>query len=430
MPPARPIKTATLFLWAFFLWTFSLACSQTVSLADGSTGVASRLQGFSHLVENGGFSVAAGDRILASQNEDRSFIPASTVKIATALLALETLGPDFRFKTEFYLRGQRTLLIKGYGDPFLVSETIPPIALALMRNGVSTIDGLILDQTYFTAAPLADGSENSANPYDAPNTPLAVNFNALPLLKHDTGRVESAEPQTPLLPIMHEIGAQLSPGKHRVNVNGFPASGTALNPDRYAAELFISLFNSAGIDTASDFTRGTREQTDRLIYRHFSDKTLRELIRSSLEFSSNFMANQLFLASGAKMFGPPATWQKARQAMAELLLEYCAIEPSRMRLVEGSGLSRANRATPEAMLQLLRVFRPHANLLGERDGILLKSGSLQDVHNYVGYFPTPAGLDPFVIFLNQPENTRHEVLELLRRLHRDSEPGGKRNHLP
>ena len=68
-------------------------------------------------------------RVLISKNETRPLIPASTLKIFTALVALHTLGPDYRFVTEFYRDDDDNLTIKGYGDPGLVSEVLAEIAL-------------------------------------------------------------------------------------------------------------------------------------------------------------------------------------------------------------------------------------------------------------------------------------------------------------
>src|SRR4029453_6924620 len=42
---------------------------------------------------------------VASQSVDQLFNPASTVKLATALIALQTLGPDHRFSTGVWTDG-------------------------------------------------------------------------------------------------------------------------------------------------------------------------------------------------------------------------------------------------------------------------------------------------------------------------------------
>ena len=83
--------------------------------------------------------------ILFSMNRDKSLIPASTLKILTALVGLRYLGPDFRFRTDFFLNDQSDLTIKGYGDPFLVSETVAQIAGIISRH-VQRYDTLVLDE--------------------------------------------------------------------------------------------------------------------------------------------------------------------------------------------------------------------------------------------------------------------------------------------
>ena len=64
------------------------------------------------------------NRILFSHNADTLLIPASTLKILTALTAFYYLGEDYRFRTEFYVDAESNLKIKGYGDPLLISETV------------------------------------------------------------------------------------------------------------------------------------------------------------------------------------------------------------------------------------------------------------------------------------------------------------------
>ena len=67
-----------------------------------------------------------------AQNADQPFVPASVAKIVTAWLAMEVLGPDYRFETRFYLDRDRVLYIRGGGDPFLISEELAQLASALV----------------------------------------------------------------------------------------------------------------------------------------------------------------------------------------------------------------------------------------------------------------------------------------------------------
>src|SRR5690606_30045614 len=88
-----------------------------------------------------------GDAVLA-WNADEPRNPASVMKLVTTLAALDTLGPTYTWKTEAYLRGDvegetlnGDLLLKGYGDPFLVSERFWQIVRAIRRAGIQRITG-------------------------------------------------------------------------------------------------------------------------------------------------------------------------------------------------------------------------------------------------------------------------------------------------
>ena len=113
------------------------------------------------------------------------------------------------------------------------------------------------------------------------------------------------------------------------------------------------------------------------------------------------------------MFGYPATWAKARQAVRrELAAQLGAETAAAIVQVEGAGLSRDNRVTARGMLALLTAFRPHADLLRPERGMALKTGTLTGVYNYAGYL---ANGRPFVLLLNQPDNQRAAVLDRLNR---------------
>jgi hypothetical protein len=70
-------------------------------------------------------------KVLNEKHPEDLLVPASTTKLVTAYLALNHWGEDYRFKTDFFLdesTANPTLWIKGYGDPFLISEELIIIA--------------------------------------------------------------------------------------------------------------------------------------------------------------------------------------------------------------------------------------------------------------------------------------------------------------
>ena len=210
------------------------------------------------------------------------------------------------------------LLFKGYGDPYLISEQVQEIALSLKQNGLREVESILLDDSFFKLEGPTDGSENSANPYDAENSALSVNFNLVPLIKYDSGLIDSPEPQTPVLDITRDIGSLVEAGLHRVNVSAFTGRNATITRHRYVAELFAEQLRRQGVGAGSTFSLGRVEADDALLYTYRSKKTVAEMIRGCLKYSNNFIANQLFLHSGVKRFGPPATWEKSQRSMAEV----------------------------------------------------------------------------------------------------------------
>lgn len=365
------------------------------------------------LAPQGAYGIAdSSGRMLDSCHPERAMIPASVLKIATVSAALAILGPDYRFGTEFFLDQHHNLFIRGLGNPSLISEEITGIVDQLRQKGLQRVQTLYVDTSAFALATQVPGQEDSDNPYDAPVGPLSVNFNSVPILKEASGRIVSGEPQTPTLPIMQELGKVRPAGLSRVNI-----CAKGCNPDarmvQYAGELFQALLQQGGIPvTTLGGVRAVPAGASPL-YTHMSNRTLAEISRSTLHYSSNFMANLVFLACGAKKFGLPATWNKAEQAVhQELVRQLGQATADAIVQVEGAGLSRNNRVTVQAMLRLLTRFRPHIDLLNKERGVAVKTGTLTGVYNLAGYLPNGQA---FVILLTQANNTRAEVLDRLTR---------------
>ena len=169
--------------------------------------------------------VSDGRRLLIADQPDRLLVPASTMKLITALAALERWGLEHRFQTGFYRTRDDLLWVQGGGDPYLVSEELDRVVSALRAAGVRSVSGLGLDAELFGTQVVIPGRSSSNNPYDAPVTALAVNFNTASLLV-SAGRVTSAEVQTPITLAAQRLGRGLGDGKHRINlVDGETALG-------------------------------------------------------------------------------------------------------------------------------------------------------------------------------------------------------------
>ena len=366
------------------------------------------------LVTNGGYIATKENKTILSYNPDKQLIPASIWKLVTSLSALETLGEEYRFKTEFYLDRHNNLYIKGFGDPFLVSEEIDLIFKELKDRGVAEINNIYLDNSSFDVPGPPPGVSSSLNPYDVINSALAVNFNTVNFNIDKNGRIISAEKQTPTLKLMKDLGRNFKRGTHRINISNSPE-----NVSRHTGELFRVLQLENGISGKGMETN--KEIPSRLspFYVHYSSKTLKDIIRAMLLYSNNYTANQIYLTLGAHEYGYPATWEKSEKFLRKYLDKNFREYSGSISFDEGSGISRYNRITPAAMIKVLERFKPYARLLPAGKGKYMKSGTLRGVYSYAGYLVRDDSYDSFVIILNQHKNYRDKILGLMETIYKD-----------
>jgi len=350
-------------------------------------------------------------QVVHSRNAEQLYIPASTVKILTSLIALDHWGKDYRFKTDFYHDSEsNSLWVKGYGDPYLVSEEIDLIVDKIKQQGISELDGISVDNSYFSKEINIDGQGKSLNPYDASLGATAANFNTVNVrVYYDT--VSSSETQTPLTPLASTLSKGLDIGTHRINL------GSSEYGSRYFAELLKAKLNLSEIPTDAFFQSGKIPDSAILLFTHENSRTLEQVISSMLEFSNNFIANQLFLTLGADIYGAPADINKSQNIITKYIKNN--FNWTDYKVVEGAGLSRQNRMSAQQLVDILTKFKPYRHLMpSQTQDIFAKSGTLKNVSTYAGYINNN-DWSPFAIMINQKVNFkfREEVaLDLLNNL--------------
>ncbi len=355
----------------------------------------------------------AGGRVLAAHNPDRMLVPASTLKVVTALAARHYLGADFRFHTDFFLDPDNRLLVRGYGDPLLVSEVLADIARELRRRLSTPITAVLVDDRYFSQPLVIPGVSTSTNPYDAPNGALSVNFNTVNF-KTLHGRIVSAEPQTPLLPMV----------MRRIRASGLAHGRIVLSHHEheallYAGELIRFFLQEAGVRIPGPVGLSPESVPGKtLIYRHTSPFSLDELVTRLMAFSNNFMANQLLVAIGAHVYGAPGNLTKGARALTTYLSDVLGIDDA--RIVEGSGISRENRISARSLMTALAHFEPYRHLMTQEADISFKTGTLKGIRTRVGYIENK-GQPPcrFVLLLNTPGKRPEPIVRRIRAFVRD-----------
>jgi len=388
--------------------------------ADSGAGNGELREKLSRLLDHGGVAVGKNGTVVFQQNPGR-YVPASIIKLATALAALNRLGPDYRFETEVFV-DQGRLYIRGHADPFLVSEEWVLLASALEQAGAFSrpLDEVILDESALVADLEVDGAGSTLNPYDAPLGALVANFNTVNVRVQGRGskaRVESAEPQTPLTPLGRRLAGGLPPGTHRINLAARGVRGI-----QYAGELAVEFFRAQGakIKGLPRTGRVPPGLKPLLVYRN--SRPLTEVVRAMMEFSNNFIANSLVLALGQRAVGDGRRVSLADGVgqVMDYLLNDLGLKGGEVLLTEGSGLSRRNHVGLEAMLRIVDEFYPWRELLKPYGKppyqVPAKTGTLTGVYSLAGYLPAPEGeRRPFVIILNQERHVRGKVFGLLAR---------------
>ena len=403
---------------------------------------------------------------LARLNPGKPFNPASTIKLATTLAALSELGPSHTWTTTIYatapvrdgvLKGD--LVLRGSGDPGMVSEEHWRMLGALRRAGLRRIEGNVFLDTSHFHLPMEDPGAFDGQPLRAYNQPphaLHVNANALRfhVLPDPEGRgirVES-DPPLPGLEIVNQLrGVQggcggwlrgiryevdngsgpprvIFSGDYPVNCGDYELLRTAITPESYNRELFRLHWGQWGGELLGDVRYGVLRSMDQEPLLVHQSRPLGDIIRVANKWSSNVVTRHLALTVGAERMGPPATVENSREAIYEVLAGL-GVDVGGMIVDNGSGLSRHARMTPEQLAQVLQAgwnspWRPEfvsSLAIAGLDGTLrrrfsngpetgrmhLKTGHLNQVSAVAGYVRNRSNEDVMVVLLvNHP--TAHQ----------------------
>ena len=318
------------------------------------------------------------DRPLLSHGADIPRQPASVIKVLTGWLALEGLGPEYRWVTRVYRGGELRdgvlsgpLILQGGGDPHLVVERVWLLQHQLRQLGLRHIEGgLVLDDRWLPANDLpvpgfeADRNRSfSASPYA-----LLMNFQSIRVVVEPDparGRVGARlEPPLSGLTLVNRVrltggrcggfqrgvSVQISgDSDNRVELGGtysrnckiYSIPRRALTSPAYAFGLFDALWREGGGELSGGYRRGSAPD-DAEPWLEFKSEFASQAVRFMNKHSNNVMARQLLLTLGAETYGPPASLDKARRAAAELLRRK-GLDLSSLVLDNGSGLSRSTR---------------------------------------------------------------------------------------
>jgi len=407
-----------------------------------------------------------GGEVVASLNADTVRTPASVIKVLSTYAAVLSLGFDYRWPTQFYRHGvvkrgtlYGDLIVKGFGDPTLSAEDLPSIVASLKRKGIHTINGnIVIDRSYFQV-----GTENSShfdeNPYSPYNAmPDALMFNERVSTICVTPNRNSVTKKYPdeSYRLHNDLVRVNKPCKGRYSWPRIKIDESKAVPEVWVKgkiskrcgkreicrvvtkpyKAFYYAFKSAlqegGIDFHGDLKLRRVPKDAHILFTHYS-QPLEKIVAKTAKKSNNLYARHLLLYLGAKRFGAPATLQKGRRAVMQILQSHGALKAHQLKIDNGSGLSRTARLTTFVLADMLddayarygKRWMRTLSIAGV-DGTIrkrfrgtkvshrawMKTGTLKRVKNIAGYVKSKEGEIYTVVILVNTKRGRWRASKL------------------
>lgn len=399
--------------------------------------------------------------IVIEKNSEVGMTPASTLKVVTSVTAFESLGKSYQFKTGIAIEGEiknntleGNLHFIGGGDPTLGSNRwastknnilFEKVKKMLADKGIKKISGnIIIDEKKFLYPPIPNGWiwEDIGNYYGAGAWGLNWREN-----KYEVHLSTSAEPGKPAQ-IVYTSPTTLS--KQITNYIQSGAKGSGDNAYLFSAPYSEKIFANGTIPAGEKdfviygavplpsgvfidemgsalgkmFVRENKRasgtvipETIGFVYSPPLDSINYWFLKESVNLFGEAMVNGIALEQGKKV---------STSAGIELLRSFWeknGIEKSALKMIDGSGLSPANRITPRALTQVLQFaktrnwYNSFYHALPEMNGIKMKSGYIGGVRSYTGYIRSKTGEEyTFAFIINNFDGPASTVREKMYRV--------------
>jgi len=381
--PVRPLLLA-------FLLLFAVPASAEIPAA-----VLERLRAAGLPDDSLAFTVQrAGGGMVAEHDARRPMQPASTLKLLTSIVALETLGPAHRGTSELLAAGEirrgvlhGDLVLRGAGDVDLDAAALERMLQVARLSGIRDIRGdFVLDRSFFspprTDAGLPPFDESPEFRYNFIPDALSLGMNLVHLEIVSDDRAVRAALSPPLDRVsvvpeftlvdrvcddwedgwtIPEVTRERS-GAFLVRLRGeFPRdchASTDINVlDRvdFAARLFVSAWRRIGGTFRGTVRDGTAPADARSLARHRS-RALNEVMADILKRSDNPVTRIEYLMIGATSASDPdlPTAQRAERVVRGWLARN-GIDETGLVLENGSGLSRRERIAPATLAGVIQA---------------------------------------------------------------------------
>ena len=366
--------------------------------------------------------------------------PASLMKLATTTAALDTLGPAFVWRTPVYIDGpvrdgvlHGHVYVRGSGDPRLVVERLWLLMRRIQGLGIQKIQGdIVLDRSAFEVPPrdAASFDGEPLRPYNAAPDALLLNFKSLLIqfVPDRAANVARVQIEPPLAGVQFPATVPLTTGDcsdYRSGLRADWSDATRIRfagnfpavcgekvwpiayaaPQQFAARAIAGMWQHLGGQLTGQVREGNVPANLQPVF-NLESASLAETIRDINKYSNNVMAQHVFLTLSQQQRGV-GSFDASREVMQRWWRERVGGEVPTFD--NGSGLSREERISAQALARLLQVAWASPTMselmsslpVTGLDGTMkrskaqasahLKTGSLRDVAGVAGFVDTASG---------------------------------------
>lgn len=326
-----------------------------------------------------------GEDILYGKAAQSYFTPASNVKLLITAAALHHLGSSYRIRTSVYGMGTApnldTVRIVGKGDPSLTSTQLEDLAQQLQRQGVVSIKQLIVEDAYFPEPAINPTWqwEDLTFAYATAVNSLIINENRaiLTLLPQKIGEPVQVSWDDPVAARQWRVDnfARTAPestpynvdirgvlGKPWLQITGELAADSKpdpwemaiLDPANYFLESWRRILAAQGIQIGRGVVVDQIAKERGRELASIISAPLAELLVEANQNSNNIYAEALLRILDAQLRDSSAV-NRSVDAVKKVL-NNLGVEPNSYDLADGSGLSRQNLVSPNAIAQTLQLM--------------------------------------------------------------------------
>ena len=364
---------------------------------------------------------------------------ASVQKVVTLIPTISQLGIDYQFKTTLYKNGN-DIYIKLGADPYLTSRDLRNMLAELAKYKLKSINNFYIDDSVMDREEWGEGWQwdNELNVLMPKFGAYNLDKNLITIGFYPTAVGAPVEIRTKVFyPLTFQNNVVTGKGNNIVldkknyiapdviTVTGEISKDTEItipinNPKKYFVLRLEDSIRKQKVPFYGDIKFAKTPSSAKVVA--YTSHPLEQAINDILKNSNNMVAETVFKLAGGKCINGAGTAEKAARMVYGYYLDE-GIDSSKIKIVDGSGVSKNNLLTADFITEALlkdynakNAIRKYMTEPGEtgtlmyrmlyfQNNLRAKTGTLTNVSALAGYITAQSGQTyTFAILINDPKS--------------------------